>query len=118
MTEEIQRLIFDFRSAAIEKGDFAKGKRDAQLYEIMRNSFHRLKDFGEDGQEALENLLDDESAFVRTWIASALMIEGNKIVRNVLEEISKMSGITGFNAKITLQEYDKGNLTIAFLKTK
>jgi hypothetical protein len=118
MTAEIQKLIKDFRDAAIEKDIFAEGKRDGQLYEIMRNSFHQLKAQGKPGQEALESLLDDESVFVRSWIAGALMIEGNEKARQVVEEISKISGIVGFNSKIFLQEFDAGRLDKPFPPSK
>jgi len=84
----------------------------------MRKSFHQIQNFGQVGNEALEDLLEDESVYVKGWIAGALMIEGNFKARGVLEEISKISGITGFNAKITLEEYDKGNLIKAFPKSK
>jgi hypothetical protein len=103
-----------FRNAAIEKDVFAKGKRDGQLYEIMRSSYHQLKSYGQDGQEALESLLDDESVFVKNWIASTLTIERNPKARKVLEEISRMLGIEGFSAKITLQEFDAGRLDNCF----
>jgi ribosomal protein S17E len=116
--KEIQTLIQEFRNAAIEKGDFAEAKRDHQLYEIIQNSFHQLKDLGEPGKKALENLLDDESVFVRNWIASYLIIVGNPQARKVLEEISKVSGITGFTAKMTLQEFDAGRLKLPFPEVK
>ena len=116
--KEIQILVDKFRSAAIEKDIFAKGKRDGQLYEIMRNSYHQLKGFGNAGQKALQSLLDDESVFVRNWLASALMIEGNVKARKVLEEISIMPGMEGFNAKITLEEFDAGRLDKSFPPSK
>jgi DNA-binding GntR family transcriptional regulator len=54
---EINKFVADFRNAAIEKGDFAVEKRDAELYDAMSYAFHRLKKLGVAGNKALEELL-------------------------------------------------------------
>jgi hypothetical protein len=115
MSSEIGKFIESFRKAADEKGNFAFGKRDRQLYETMRASFHRLKEMGEPGNKALAQLLDDQSNHVRCWIAAALLVEGNSKARSVLETIANTGErILRSNAEITLEEFKKGTLGTPF----
>jgi hypothetical protein len=119
MGSEIDNLIDRFRSAAIEKGDFASGTTDSQLYDVMRDSFHRLRGLGEVGHEALLRLLEDESDHVRCWVAAALLVEGDLKARNVLETIANTgAGMLRFNAEVTLREFDKGTLGTPFPSEK
>lgn len=112
--ERVISLVDTFRRAAINKGDFSAAGRDRKLYEVMRDSYHRLMALGEDGLRELTGLLDDESIHVRTWIAAALLREGSNQARKVLEEIAKVKGVMGLDARVTLEEFYKGDLTSPF----
>jgi hypothetical protein len=114
MAPEIQKLVVEFRTAAIKKGDGTDDELDDMQYEVMKSSFHRLKESGDDGKEALISLLDDESKFVRVWIAAGLLVEGYSSARTVLSDIAAGSDLTSFNAKITLEEFEKGTLKTPF----
>ena len=115
MDIEIEKLIDDFRAAAIEKSDFAQGRRDGQLYDSMRDSFYRLKNLGKRGDEALLTLLEDDSEHVRMWAGTAMMIDGNHDARSVLETLASGGiGVVRLDAEITLEEFDAGRLTEPF----
>jgi hypothetical protein len=114
--DQVSSLVDAFRQAAIEKGDFATpAKRDHQLYDAMRNSYVELKSMGRTGDDALTLLLDDDSVHVRTWIAAALLVDGNIRARQVLESIANGSrGATRLDAQMVLEEFDKGTLKSPF----
>ena len=113
--ENVSSLVETFRRAAVEKGDYATpAKRDHKLYESMRSAYIELRAVGEDGDNAIRELLHDESVHVRTWIAAALLAEGDVEAREELEEISKREGLTGSHAGTTLEEFEKGRLNTPF----
>ena len=113
--EEVDDAVARFRAAAIEKGDFAMpAARDHQLYDIVVAAGRELLTMGDDGASALHALIDDESPYVRTWAAVGFLAHGDAHAREVLEEISGHPGLSGFNAKIALQEYDGGRLGSPF----
>src|SRR5258708_20801592 len=105
LMDQISQLISDFRNAAIEKGDFAYGRRDAQLYEVMRRSYLTLKKSGKEGSDAFAILLGDNSVLVRGWVAAALLVEGNSQAHGVLEAIARDESSPSFDARVTLDEF-------------
>ncbi len=114
---DIQKLIAKFREAAIEKGDFATpAERDHRLYDEMRTAALAIEQFDGAGREAFRALLNDESVHVRSWVAATLLVEGDIEARETLVRISKLEGIMGFNAEMTLKEFDRGNMQPPFWK--
>ena len=114
MGEKLQDYVRTFRVAAIEKGDDPSTPRGLQLYEQMAAAYHALMASGPDGRRAFEELLTDESMHVRVWVAAALLHGGDPKARSVLEAITAVKGIVGWEAEVTLQEYDAGRLGSPF----
>ena len=103
-------LVDRFRGAAIAKGDFASGARDAKLHQQMSDAYRSLVAAGDSGQAALTELLSDPSQHVRSWAAAQLLFAGNASARPVLESLAAQPGLVGLSARVTLQEYDVGRL--------
>jgi hypothetical protein len=113
--DEVEDVVERFRAAAVEKGDFATpAARDHRLHDAIVAAGRELLRMGDDGASALRALLDDESQHVRSWAAVGFLVHDDAHAREVLEEISGHPGLSGFNAKMTLREYDAGRLRSPF----
>jgi hypothetical protein len=109
----IDDFIRDFRIAAMEKGSEG-GSFDATLYDRLRASFRQLSSLGAPGRVAFRSLLSDPSPSVRAWVAAQLLAEGDINALPVLRAMATESGMGGFNARMTIQEYEAGRLKPPF----
>src|SRR6266480_3958578 len=110
---DLQELLTEFRIAAMEKGDEG-GPLDHVLYERLRSAYRQVQALGEPARYAFAALLDDPAPTVRGWVAAVLLSQGDKRALRVLRALANHEGLVGFNASITLQEYEKGTLTGTF----
>jgi HEAT repeat protein len=110
----ISSAIEDFRAAAIAKRDFAEPSRDEELHRVMASALSFLQSQGQSGREAFSQLLADESAHVRIWVAAQLLAEGDESALPVLRELVAGSGLLGFEAEITIREYEARRLRSPF----
>lgn len=94
---------------ATERGDYkAANRQHDRIIKALRDL--RAQPGGE--REALLDLLDHESPFVRSWAATYLLfLEPNRAIAT-LEELATMPGFLGFGAKVTLAEFHKGALKL------
>jgi HEAT repeat protein len=94
---------------ATESGEFEKANKN---YKKNEKAFKKLLEFGKEGCEELTNLLNHQNPYVKLSAATHLLSTKNKESISILKKISKESGIVGFNAKMVLKEWKKGNLEI------
>jgi hypothetical protein len=111
---DIDAAVAQFRLAAIQKAEIAAAPDDHRLHQLMADAVYDLEVMGEPGRAALRHLLEDESPFVRSWIATHLLAVGDASARGVLEALSTQPGLLGFGARVTLREYEAGRLTSPF----
>ena len=103
-----------FREAAVAKGDFAaRPNQDRMLFERMREVWRRCST-SESGLAALRTLLEDPSDHVRCWVAVGLICRGEDRARAVLDTLAEESSLVGFNARMVLEQFDKGQLKPPF----
>ena len=114
MEPNVAQLLQEFREAAIAKGDGTGGEADRRLYVRMAAAYHSLVALGPSGSAALSSLALDESVHVRWWAAAALLRDGDPDARAVLDAIVRLGGVTGFNAEMTLREFDARRLGSVF----
>ncbi len=74
----------------------------------MDSNFRKLRD--SEKLVELTKLLENESKNVRLWVSTHLLIFDEDLAKSSLDTISKGNSMAAFSAKITLQEWDKGNL--------
>lgn len=90
---------------ATETGDYKKGNKQ---HDAIRKCIAYLKSEGK--LEELQVFYESENPSVRLWSAYALLpvypARSRKVLNDLIEEKCPMS----FEAKITLQEWDKGTL--------
>jgi len=113
VSESIGELIAKYRrhavehGAATEAGDYKKGNaHHDRLIEVLGD----LRQHGAQGEQALLDLMRDESASARIWAATHSLSVDEAQARRALESLSAEPGIIGFEAQMVLSEWDKGNL--------
>jgi hypothetical protein len=111
----IAEVIERFRSAAIEKGDFAEPPhRDHELHARMSAALRELEKNGAAGEPAFRRLLDDTSPHVRFWVAAELLSRGDPDARRTLEKLATDAGILGLAASTALKEFHAGRFRSPF----
>ncbi len=113
MKETIQQLIKDYRESASAHG---KATFDGDHKAANRN-YHKLvallpkiRAYGNAGEMALLALSADKDESVACWSAThSLKFEENRAL-SVLSDLAKKAGPIGFNAKMVVQQWAKGQL--------
>ena len=93
-----------------ELGDY---KKTNKAYNNIIKSLTKLKLNGE--LLRLKDLLNHENYSVQLWASTCLILEGDKDAENKLIEIS-LANIkhVSFAAKMTIKEWEKGNLVLNY----
>jgi len=109
----LDELLNTYRDAArthetsMEVGDFKKGNKAADL---IAQIYSELRHRGEEAQNVLLPLLQDEHAGVRGWAASHALEFAPEQGEPVLEALVSFGGLIGMTASTTLTEWKKGRL--------
>lgn len=101
------------RSAHEHKEASAQGEpeRANRAYKEMMQALEAVQTHGDAGRQALVSLLKDEDLGVRISAAAHLLKTDPDKAKTVLEEAGRKPGLIGFNAKMTLREYERGHLS-------
>lgn len=91
---------------ATETGDYKLGNKQ---YAVIANAYRKLKD-QKNGIEILHKLMNHKNISVQSWAASYLLKTHTEEAKKVLQSVADKHGLVGFSAKMTLQEWEKGNL--------
>ncbi len=107
--EELARTYVGAASShALEK------LRDAaaanQAHDLLVDTFHQLSAHGDAGWAAIRGLAGHQQAEVRLWAATHLLQREPTAACAVLEALSALPGIIGFEAGIVVSEWRAGRL--------
>jgi hypothetical protein len=91
---------------ATEEGNYKLGNKH---FDIIRTSTDYLKT--ENKIDYLYQLINDEDVGIRLWAATYLLPFYEKDALSVLSDIENNKGLIAFTAKMTIEEWKKGNLT-------
>jgi len=72
----------------------------------------QLKELGKTNK--LTRLLNSENENVRLWAATHLLPTNEFEAKKVLQELALKPGFNAFSAEMTLKEWEKGNLKLAY----
>jgi len=76
----------------------------------MDSCFRKLRDDGKLSE--LAKFLDHENVRVRLWVSTYLLAFDEELAKQSLKKLAEdQSSFVGLDAKLTLQEWNKGNLT-------
>lgn len=112
MMEDIEKLKKMFIIAAIKHGEGTEQgnyKLANKQYKIIEKSIDELKNI-ENGIEEFEELLEHEDDYVKLWCARYLIESRNMKAKRTLLALINKPGFLGLTAKLTLDEWDKGNI--------
>lgn len=105
-------LLIEYRATALLHGqatDAGDSRRCNRAHDKIRRLQRVLRERGDEFQQGILALLDDEDLHVRVWAASdALAFAPDEAVR-VLRKIAGLPrGLASFDAKMTLELWDAG----------
>jgi hypothetical protein len=89
-----------------EKGDYKKVNK---AYDKIVKTIKELKKVDPECRQLIQLLKHDNDS-VKLTAAYYLLPYSKKIAEKILKKISKKNGLIAFGAKMTLQEWEKGNL--------
>jgi hypothetical protein len=93
------------QSEAIMEGNSKKGNRDAKRY---ISAFQTLRQYGNEGLEALTVLLRHSRPDVRGAAACFLLRCQTQESLTVLKEVAQLGGLAGFEAQECMKRWDEG----------
>jgi hypothetical protein len=92
---------------ASETADSSAGNQPAQ---VVAAAYGELRTRGPEAQRALLVLLDHPDAGVRSWAAAHALDFAPEEGEPVLEDLARAADVVGFNAKMTLEAWKRGEL--------
>jgi hypothetical protein len=106
-------IIENFIDATIKHGEATEEenwKVANRQYKTIEKSYQQLKEMDEEGVNELIKLLDYDNDYVKLWSASYLLPVTEEKAKSILIMLSQKVGPPSFEAKMTLEEWEKGNL--------
>jgi hypothetical protein len=89
----------------MDQGDPDEGNKYAKRYV---SAFEKLREFGDDGRNALMRLFTDPRTEVRVMAASYLLRHCEADAKDVLEREAKGAGLVAFGASQALMRWEDG----------
>lgn len=107
--EQQYRSFAEAHGAATQKGDYkSANKNHDELMEVLAS----IRKAGSEGQAVLTRLAGDSNEAVACWAATHCLPFDEVAALSVLAPLSEQPGPMGFNAKMVLQQWKNGQLTI------
>ncbi len=110
----MKNIDFELLIEACEKYGIAQEKGNVKEVNkqsaIIQNIKEDVRKYSQDELLLMKSLLSHENDYVRLVVASMLLKEDKKNAESVLEELSMKRKLIGFEAKMTLSEWKKGNI--------
>lgn len=109
--EELNELVTTFAQAASQHYVFTQaGKRRDINREADKidDAYRKIKNYGDEGKQALLKLLDSNDLAVATMAAAYCMHFAPQECKIVLKRALKDPGILGLGAKYALKRFDDG----------
>jgi hypothetical protein len=110
----VEQLTAAYQRAASAHGQAtAAGDHEAanRHHDLVAAIYRELRSRGLLAQKALLPLMQDPDDAVRSWAASHALEFSPEQAEPVLIALAESRGISAFNAKMTLREWRKGNLS-------
>ncbi len=115
MSKTIDTLKTEYRDLAFAHGQATNAgdhKAANRNHDKLVALVPKIRAFGSEGHAALLALLKDQDDAVVCWAATHVLPFDEKQATAVLDDLSKKRGPMGFNAKMVLQQWRKGQLIL------
>lgn len=110
---KIDELLNKYICAAVEYGQAMKNHNSAianQKYDTINKIYKDLMNLGQEGKQALINLMDHQEPYVRLSAGTQSLNFAEDKAKKVLMELKAEGRPIGFDAGMVLKEWKKGNL--------
>jgi len=115
MNESIGRLVKEYREAALAHGKatIEGDYKSANLnHDKLVALLLKIRESGGLGQAALLALAEDQDQAVACWAATHSLKFDEERALAILNKLSEKLGPMGFNAKMVIQQWKKGQLIL------
>ena len=115
MSESLHSILEESRNLAIAhgkatlSGDYKAGN---VAFDKLLALVPAIRKYGVEGEDALLRLTMDPNDSVVCWAATNLLKSHEEKAITALERIAAKSGIIAFSAKLVIQQWKKGELSI------
>ena len=107
--EQQYRSYAEAHGAATQKGDYKSANKNHDKLMVVLAAIRKV---GSEGESALVRLSNDPNEAVSCWAATHSLPFDEVAALKVLERLSERTGPMGFNAKMVVQQWKSGQLTI------
>lgn len=110
---DVNNIIKNYVDAAIlygEEQEKGNAKKVNKQVERINNSIAILRKYDLLNNEVFLNLLYHENDYVKFHTAYSILHVNEKEALKNLELLSQKGGLLGFESKISIEEYKKGNI--------
>jgi|GEM_PF-2468491 hypothetical protein len=112
---DTDKIVAEFESFCI-KNDIAAQALNSKLAnkyaKKIINCYLQLKELGKTNE--LSKLLKSENENVRVWAATHTLSTNEVEAKQVLNELVAKPGLNAFSAEMTLRQWERGNLNLAY----
>ena len=114
MNTDTRSLMSEYRRAALASDELVDAPRQNRSADTVHACYKLLRGT-EEGRIALIELMSDPSPHVRAWAAAHSLEWSPVIAKKVLETLRDEDVFPySFDAKMTLQEFEKGTLSFDY----
>ena len=108
-------VIEEFVTAAVQYGEATlegNSRVVNKQHEILRKLYQELREGYSSFESEIHQLLSHDNSYVRLHAACCLIPVSPTEAKEALVKLSSERGTLGFDAKMTLKEWEKGTLKI------
>jgi hypothetical protein len=118
---DTDKIVAEFESFCIKNDRAAQALNSKLANKYAKkiiNCYLQLKELGKTNE--LSKLLKSANENVRVWAATHTLSTNEVEAKQVLNELVAKPGLNAFSAEMTLRQWEKGNLNLAYdiLKVK
>lgn len=110
--QETQQLLQRYREAAAGGGE--RNPEEANRWHDIAHACYRTLRESEAGRQGITALISDDDPYVRCCAAAHSLHWAPGIARPALEALRDSHRESAFDARMVLQEFDKGRLSFEF----
>jgi len=113
MDEKLKIILDNYVRLIIIHGEASNQSRVRKANRYFKRIYRaldKLREYGEEGKEALVSVLSHEDGFVRCYVATHLLnVEPEKAIKT-LNKLAKLKNEVGGDARMVLQVWEDGTL--------
>jgi|SRR5450432_2536285 Domain of unknown function (DUF2019) len=112
---DTDKIVAEFESFCIKNDTAAQALNSKLANKYAKkiiNCYLQLKELGKTNE--LSKLLKSENENVRVWAATHTLSTNEVEAKQVLNELVAKPGLNAFSAEMTLRQWERGNLNLAY----